>query len=936
METFNIAIPMIGLLLAQTVSAAESPKEASVRPVDLRCEYLVNPAGIDEKQPRLSWRLMPTDANAFGQRQTAYQVLVSDAPESLGGNHGPLWDSGHVASDQTTQVVYGGKPLTSRLSCFWKVRVKDERGVWSGWSKPARWTMGLLKRSDWTAQWIGSESSATRLYSDVWSPDSPAATTLRDPWLRRSFALDGKPQSAMLYIASVGYHEVYVNGQKVGDDVLAPPTTNLRRRAAYVTRDITALLRPGRNVIALWLGAGWSLNPEFRTEDRPQTPMAIAQAEILLAGGKSLRVVTDGTWKTRPSPNMLLGWWEWGKFGGEQYDAREETPGWNRLECDDSSWKPATVYSPNLALSGTVVEPDRHVEKMLPVEIREIKPGVWRADFGRCFAGMLSCAVAGKPGHTVEFLASEWEDWDDDLPLLYRTTYKRIKPNISRYIIGPSGVGVFQNRFNYFSGRWVTITGLRSAPKPGDIRAWRVRPGYEPAAQFECSIPLLNDIWHTSLWTFENLTVGGALISDPGRERVDTTFGNANVLCGLWTFRLGGLFTKWLADWRDVQKPDGGLPGGVAFDCGGEPCAPFSTAVMPWLVSCQYGDTRLLERNYSLTTGWLQWIDAKTKDNIISRYSDNPWHFLGDWVAPGCPMAVADNNGVEYADMPETQFFINCFHVYTLRTAARQAAALGRAKEAARYGRQADEVAAAVHKHFFKPDENSYVNGGQAYLAIALAAGVPPKELDAAVMSRLEKQILEHDKGRLNAGQLGLTFLFEVLHEHGRDDLVLRMMNTREYPGWGNMLARGGTTWWEDFEGHSGLQCFSYLHPPFWLMQAVAGLNLDPESPGFKRFVVKPGITGDPALTWAKCSYESECGRIVTGWRRENGRFELDVTVPPNTTATVYVPASGKASVSEARNAIGPSGAARWLRDEAGFVIFEVKPGRYHFVGIRL
>jgi alpha-L-rhamnosidase len=175
-----------------------------------------------------------------------------------------------------------------------------------------------------------------------------------------------------------------------------------------------------------------------------------------------------------------------------------------------------------------------------------------------------------------------------------------------------------------------------------------------------------------------------------------------------------------------------------------------------------------------------------------------------------------------------------------------------------------------------------------------------------------------------------------VLHERGRDDLVLRMMNTREYPGWGNMLARGGTTWWEDFEGHSGLQCFSYLHPPFWLMQAVAGLNLDPESPGFKRFVVKPGITGDPALTWAKCSYESECGRIVTGWRRENGRFELDVTVPPNTTATVYVPASGKASVSEARNAIGPSGAARWLRDEAGFVIFEVKPGRYHFVGIRL
>ena len=174
--------------------------------------------------------------------------------------------------------------------------------------------------------------------------------------------------------------------------------------------------------------------------------------------------------------------------------------------------------------------------------------------------------------------------------------------------------------------------------------------------------------------------------SDPGRERVDTTFGNANVLCGLWTFRLGGLYTKWLADSRDVQAPHGWLPGGTAFHCGGEPCTAFSTAVMPWLVYCQYGDTRLLERNYSLTTGWLQWIGAKMKDNIISRYSDNPWHFLGDWVAPGCPMAADNGQGVYYADMPETQFFVNCFHVYALRTAARQAAALGRAEEAARYG----------------------------------------------------------------------------------------------------------------------------------------------------------------------------------------------------------------------------------------------------------
>ena len=229
MNTRIITIPVLGMFLAQAVTAAELSKTACVKPVDLRCEYLEDPTGIDEKQPRLSWRLMPTDADAYGQRQTAYQVLVSGDLEALGKDQGDLWDSSQIASDQTTQVVYRGQSLTSRLSCFWKVRAKDERGVWSGWSESARWTMVLLEPSDWTAQWIGSEESVTRLYRDVWSPDSPAATTLRDPWLRRSFALDGTPQSATLYIASAGYHEVYVNGQKVGDDVLAPQTTDLRR-----------------------------------------------------------------------------------------------------------------------------------------------------------------------------------------------------------------------------------------------------------------------------------------------------------------------------------------------------------------------------------------------------------------------------------------------------------------------------------------------------------------------------------------------------------------------------------------------------------------------------------------------------------------------------------------------------------------------------------
>jgi len=246
--------------------------------MDLRCEYLTEPMGIDERQPRLSWRLAPTDAEAYGQRQTAYQVLVSSSLDELGRNDGTLWDSGQVPSDQTTQVEYAGVPLISRLACYWKVRVRDEHAEWSAWSAPARWTMGLLERSDWAARWIGSAEFVERHEGQVWAPEptGPASNPLVDPWLRKSFVLGQPPRRGLIYVASVGYHELYVNGHRIGEDVLSPPATDLRKRTPCIGYDISRELREGTNVICFWLGPGWAFYPWNKTPDKPQTPMVIA------------------------------------------------------------------------------------------------------------------------------------------------------------------------------------------------------------------------------------------------------------------------------------------------------------------------------------------------------------------------------------------------------------------------------------------------------------------------------------------------------------------------------------------------------------------------------------------------------------------------------------------------------------------------------------
>jgi len=922
----HVAFFLVLIVLLPPAGVLAGQRACSVTPAALRCEYLHDPLGIDVTQPRLSWQLTATDAKARGQRQSGYRVLVASTKDLLGQGRGDLWDSGMVASDQSAHIAYDGKPLASGMACFWKVQVRDESDVISPWSEPARWTMGLLTQNDWHAQWIGADKTFER--KQGWPPPD---NDVPDPWLRKSFALSARPERATVYVASVGYHELYVNGKKVDDTVLAPSVVNYRKRARYVTYEIADHLREGKNVIGLWLGVSWSIFPQYKTPDKPQTPIVLAQAEIKLPGGKSVQIATDDTWRTHASPNTLLGIWDFMHFGGERYDARQEVADWCEAGFDDSDWKPAVVYSPSLRLSAEMVEPNRRIREVKPVAIAEPKPGVYRVDLGVNMTGLFEMDLRGEPGDTVEMKFSEQSKAD----MTHRLR--------SRYVIGPSGKGTFRNRFNYFTGQWVTIEGLKYKPKLDDIRAHLVRTDYAQASSFECSNELLNWVHDATLLTFEDLSLGGYVVDCAHRERMG--YGgdaHATTECGLNHFSLGAFYTKWAQDWRDVQGGEsawgtggdkaatkdtvesGNLPyTAPTYWGGGGPGWSGYCVTLPWEIYERYGDTRICQVNFPTIQRWLAFLETKAKDDMLVRWGGE-WDFLGDWLWPGA-------EGVN-GDTIETLFFNNCYWIFNLQTAAKIADVIGEKDAGAKYRARANQVRRAVHAKFFKPELNSYVNGFQGYLAIALLVDLPPKELRQAIWDRLEKEILVVRKGHIHAGITGGAFLFKTLLDADRQDLIFPMVNKDTYPSWGLMRRNGATAITESWRMDNSLCHSSYLYVGTWFIEGLAGIKTDPDRPGFQRFVLKPGLIDDPSMKWVKAHHDSLYGRIESGWRIDDDRvLTLNVTVPPNTTATLYLPTADDKTITEGGSELAKAKGLKHLRTENGCAAIELTAGAYEF-----
>ena len=908
----TLVVAVAALAIGATAFGADS----SLKPTNLRCEYLTNPKGLDAPAPRLSWILETSDETAIGQRQNSYRVRVDATREDAEKLQGKLWDTGWVDSNATAQIVYAGTKLESDSCYFWTVQIKDQDGALSAASVVATWTTGLFDQREWTAKWIGTgylpegETDVAKT-----SGRNPATGFFDSPWLRKTFELKSAPAKAQLFVASCGYCDVFVNGEKVDkDSVLAPNVSDHKYRARYITYDVAPFLKEGKNVIALWLGAGWGVYGEYAADNgRPLTPIVLAQTDISSADGTTTRVVTDSSWKISPSNISVTGNWTFGNFGGEHVDAAGENPNWNKVDFDDSAWKTATEFAPKLEITAQATPINVLTAPIRPVSIEKKGDGVWRVDMGVNFAGWTRVKLHGKPNQTVDFQYSE------------RSQETKTFNLFSSIKLDANGDGVFQNRFNYSSGRWITISGLDEEPKLDDIVGWNIRTNYENAATCETSDDLQNWIYNTGRWTYENLSIGGYVVDCPQRERMGYG-GDAHATSesGMYNYGLEAFYYKWLQDWRDCQKdyPDGWLPNTApTYWGGGGPSWGGIVITLPYTYYLQYGDKRILEENFAMIEKWLGFLESNVKDGLLQKYGDE-WKFLGDWLWPGAPDGPNSHT-------PQALCLNNMYLVFNLATAAKIARILGREDRAAEWDKLADRTRKAINAKYYKADEGSYHDDAQAVLALSLLADVPATAADRKrVEKRLEDAILVDSKGHIGAGITGGGLLFRYLRQEKLDSLAYSTLKQTEYPGWGFMRAHDATTYWEAWEldrpGHSLLHS-SYLFPVAWYISDLLGIQRDDEVVGFRKFVVRPPKAGDTDLTFARGSYNAITGLIKSAWEKKDSGMELTVVVPPNTSATVYVPktsATGKVAAPKGAEAVS---------ENDDYAVFAVPSGSFVF-----
>ena len=874
----------------------DTTAQRSFELVNLRCDNAVNPLGIDATSPQFSWEFKTGSRNF---KQAAYQVLVADSPEQLEQIQGNVWNSGKVSSASSSGILYKGAPLQSRKKYYWKVKVWSGDNTESLAGEAAHFEMGLLQQNDWNADWVG--------YPSGWIG--------KVHYFRRVFHFGKEVTKARAYVAGIGYYEMEINGKKVGDYVLDPATSDFSKSVYYSTYDIKNFLNK-ENVLVIAVAPGWYGMPKLKM----QMEFTFSDGTQEVISSSSIRNVTLG-------PVVSAG-----ILDGEAYDARLEKPEWN-LPSDtiikglpNKFWGVAPVVEPpGGKMVAQQIEPIKVVDSFTPVAITEPRAGVYVLDAGQNMAGWLRIKVKGERGRQVSMRFAETV-YDNGT---VNQENLRTAAATDTYIMKGDGFEEWEPRFTYHGFRYIQIEGLKTKPRLDDFIVKKVRSAVEEAGKFTSSNDLLNRI-NQMVQRTEASNLHSIPTDCPQRDERMGWLNDLTVRIeqALYNFNLHSFYAKYIRDVTDTQNDNGEITDTAPYKVGGKPADPVSASYLLLALKSYeyYGNTQVITDNYTQMKAWVDYLVSRTKNGIV-EYS-----YYGDWSPP----AEFGQQGHAYGALSVNtpgNFISTGYLYYSARLMAKMAEVSGNAGDQAKYDALAASTLVAFNDKFWDEKTGGYASNNQSCNSFALFLGAASKERIPRVVANLVANVKKYNY-HLTTGNLCTKYLLETLTENGHAEVAYKIAIQETYPSWGFMLSKGATTLWERWEYETGGSMNSHNHPMMgsvgsWLYKYLLGIIPDMEAPGFEKFTIRPYIIKD--LRFANGEYKSVKGMIKSGWKKQNGFLELDVTIPANSVATVYIPTKQLKSITE--NGIKVSGNTqfRFLRMESGSAVFEVGSGEYSF-----
>ncbi len=897
--------------------------DSQIRVTNLRCEMLVNPLGIDIKEPRFSWQI---ESNIRGVKQTSYQLLVSSSKEKLARNEGDVWNSGNRISDQSIHIRYAGQPLQSGKKYFWKVMVFTNKTATSG-GDYAFFSTGLLNKQDWAAKWIGYDKPSPWDSITQWS-------RLSARYLRKEFNGANTVKRATVYIAGLGLYELYLNGRKAGEQVLAPNPTDYRKSFFYHTHDVTALVKTGKNAVAVSLGNGrfFTMRQNYKTHKHNNFgfPKLLFQLEIEYADGSIKKIVSDESWKLNLDGPVRTN----NEYDGEEYDANKEMTGWNLPGYNDRSWINAEpVAAPPGQIWAQMSESMKVMRTIQPVSMKKTTSGNYILDMGQNFSGWIKLKnINGKKGQKITLRFAESLQSNGELFVANLRDAK--VTDVYTFGNKPLAAEGWEPSFVYHGFRYVEISSFPGTPTLKQFEGKLVFDALSTTGSFQTSNEIINRVYQNAWWGIAS-NYKGMPVDCPQRNERQPWLGDRTIGAQgeSFVFDNAKLYAKWMQDIEESQTAEGALPDvAPAFwnYYSDDLTWPAAYLTISNHLYNQFGDISPIRKHYPSMKKWMEYMkDKYLKDYIFTKDK------YGDWcVPPESPELIHAKDSTRITD---GKLIATAYYYKLLSLMQRFATLLEKKEDIAEFTALASKISSAFQSRFYNPKLNQYGNNTVTANLLPLYFGITPDSLRSIVFEKIRQKIHVENHGHISTGVIGSQWLMRGLTEFGYADLAYILASNSSYPSWGYMVKNNATTIWELWNGNTANpEMNSQNHVMLlgdlitWFYENLAGIRSDKTAVGFKKITMKP--VQPAGLDYVNASYNSMHGLIRSNWKNNVSRFEWNITIPANTSATVYFPALSVDEITCDGKALSAIPEIKLIKAEKGAVVLEIQSGNYQLV----